>query len=329
MEIYHDLVKPFTSAGRASGAPGRYTADMATFLRILLLAVAACTVIAPGLAATVSATQRALRDQTIFISVQDKQGKPPASLALTDVTIREDGNAREVLKIEPATTPMQIAVLVDTSQASQASIADLRDAVRAFGAAIWAQSPDSQIALYAFGERPTLTTDYTTSAVALGRGVDTLFAATGSGAYFIDAVIEASQTLAKRKPARGVVVAFVDENGPEFSNRRHEQAFDALANARASLWTITKQGFSNNAMSTESRERGTIIGDVTARTGGRSAMIFAPSALKERFTEVASHLLGQFAVTYGRPESLIPPERLDVRLTREGYRLHAPRWTNK
>lgn len=325
MEIYHDLVKPFTSGGPTPDGRGRYTADMATFLRILLLAAVACTAAAPGL----SAQQRALRDQTIYISVQDKQGKPPATLALTDLTIREDGNVREILKIEPATTPMQIAVLVDTSQAAQASIADLRDAVRAFGAAIWAKSPETQIALYAFGERPALTTDYTTSAVALGRGVDSLFAASGSGAYFIDAVIESAKALAKRKPARGAIVAFVDENGPEFSNRRHEQAFEALADARASLWTIARQGFSNDAMNTESRERGTIIGDVTARTGGRSSMIFAPSALKERFSDVATQLLGQFAVTYGRPESLIPPERLDVRLTREGYRLHAPRWTNK
>lgn len=329
MEIYHDLVKPFTSAGRAPGGPGRYTADMATFLRILLLAGVACTVTSWGPGAGLAAQQRALREQTIFISVQDKQGTPPATLALTDVSIREDGNVREILKIEPATTPLQIAVLVDTSQAAQSSIADLRDAVRAFGAAIWAKSPESQIALYTFGERPTLVTDYTTSSVALGRGVDSLFAATGSGAYFIDAVIEAAQGLAKRKPARGAMVAFVDENGPEFSNRRHDQAFEAVAAARASLWTITRQGFSNDAMSTESRERSTVIGDVTARTGGRSAMIFAPSALKERFTDVATQLLGQFAVTYGRPESLIPPERLDVRLTREGYRLHAPRWTNK
>jgi VWFA-related protein len=329
LEIYHDLVKPFTSSGRASGRPGRYTADMATFLRILLLAAVACTATPLGLTADLSAQQRALRDQTIFISVQDKQGKPPATLALTDLAIREDGNVREILKVEPATTPLQIAVLVDTSQAAQASIADLRDAVKAFAAAIWAKSPETQIALYTFGERPTLATDYTTSAVALGRGVDTMFAASGSGAYFIDAVIESAQALAKRKPARGAIVAFVDENGPEFSNRRHQQAFDAVAAARASLWTIARQGFSNDSMSTESRERGTIIGDVTTRTGGRSSMIFAPSALKERFTDVAAQLLGQFAVTYARPESLIPPERLEVRLSREGFRLHAPRWTNK
>lgn len=328
MEIYHGLVNLFTSDGTSPGTrprPGRYTADMATFLRILLLAAVACTAVTTDLAAL----QRALRDQTIFITVQDKQGKPPATLPLTAVTVREDGVAREVLKIEPATTPLQIALLVDTSTASQASIPDMRDAVRAFGAAIWAKSPDSQVALYTFGERPTLATDYTTSAVALNRGIDTLFAGSSSGAYFIDAVIESAAALGKRQPARGAIVAYIDENGPEFSNRRHEQAFDAVAGARASLWTITRQGFSSAAMSTEGRERSTIIGDVTARTGGKGSMIFAPSALKSRFTEVADQLLAQFAVTYGRPESLIPPERLDVRLALEGYRLTAPRWTNK
>lgn len=305
--------------------PGGYTAGMATFLKNSAVAAAVLLVAQTG---DLSA-QRALREQTIFISVADKDGKPPASLAIGDLTIREDGNAREVLKVEPATTPMQIALLIDTSQASQGSIPDLRDAVRAFGTTIWAKSPDTQIALYVFGERPSLEADYTNNATALGRGVDRLFASSGSGAYFIDAVIESAKAMAARKPARGVIVAYVDENGPEFSNRRHEQAFDALAAARSSLWTITRQGFSSTAMTSEGRERASIIGDVTQRTGGRSSMIFAPSALKDRFRELADQLLAQFAVTYGRPESLIPPERLEVRLTREGYRLTAPRWTNK
>jgi hypothetical protein len=289
-----------------------------------------CTALLLGMTTlgAAAAGQRALRNQTIFVSVVDKNGQPPASLEVSHLSVREDGVAREVLDVEPATTPMQIAVLVDTSQASQNSIPDLRDGVKAFANRIWAQSPNSQIALYGFGERPTLEADYTTSAVAWQRGVDRLFAASGSGAYFIDAVIEAANGLARREPARGVVVAYVDENGPEFSNRRHQQVFDALANARASLWTIARQGF-ENALTSESRERASVTGDVTQRTGGRSATIFAPSALKTKFADTADGLLTQFAVTYGRPESLIPPERLEVRLSLDGYKLSAPRWTNK
>lgn len=280
-------------------------------------------------AVSAQSSQRALKDQTIYVGVVDKKGFPPASLELSDLSIREDGVTREILKIVPASDPLHIAVLVDTSAAAQAAIPDLRDAVRAFAAAIWKDSPDSEIALYSFGERPTLVTDYSSSAVALSRGVDTLFAASGSGSYFVDAVVDASNALAKRKAARAAIVAFADEQGEEFSSRRSAQAFEAVAAARASLWTISRQGFGNAAMSTENRERAMVLGDVTTRTGGRSSTIFAPSSLKERFTDIATRLHTQFAVTYGRPESLIPPERLEVRLNRDGYQLTAPRWTNK
>ncbi len=273
--------------------------------------------------------QRDQRNQTVFIGVLDKDGAPPATLTTKDVSIREDGNVREILTVGPATTPMQVAVLVDTSQVSRDSIPDLRTSVKAFGAAIWAKSPDSEISLYTFGERPVQLVDYTTSAQMLDRGVDKLFAASGAGAYFIDAVIESADALAKRTPARGVIVAFVDENGPEFSNRRHQQVFDALARARASLWTITRQAFTSAAMTPETRERASVVGDVTTRSGGRGVTVFAPSALRDRFTDIADALHAQFAVTYGRPDTLIPPDRLEVRLTLEGYRLTAPRWTNQ
>ncbi len=273
--------------------------------------------------------QRALRDQTIFVSVTDRQGRPAEALLASELTIREDGNAREILKVEKATAPLEIAVLIDSSDVTQGATPDLREAISTFAAAIWKASPESQIALYTFGERPTLQADFTTSAVALGRGVDRLFAVSGSGAYFVEAVVEAANALARRKPARAAIVAFVDENGPEFSTRRHDQAMAAVAAARASLWTIARESFNDNPMVSETRERSLVLGDVTQRSGGQNAMIFAPSALKARFGDIAAQLLGQFAVTYGRPESLIPPERLEVRLSKDGYRLAAPRWTNK
>ncbi len=294
-------------------------------IRRVALATAALAVAAGSAAGA----QRSLREQTVYVSVVDRQGKPAEGLSAGDFTVREDGAAREVLTVGPATGPLQVAVLVDPSEASRNSIPDIRESVKAFAGTIWAANPESQIALYAFGERPTLEADYTSNAATLARNVDRLFASTNSGAYFIEAVIEAATALGRRSPARGVVVAFVDENGPEFSNRRHQQVFDAVAAARASLWTITRQGFSDNPMASETRERASVLGDVTQRTGGRNVIIFAPSALRERFVDVATQLLTQTAITYGRPDSLIPPERLEVRLTRDGYRLAAPRWTGR
>jgi len=282
-----------------------------------------------GAAGDGGSQQRTPNQQSAFISVVDKKGAPVSALAVTDLTVKEDGVAREVLKVEPATGAMEIAILVDTSTAAVGTITDLRNSIKAFAAAIWEKSPDTQIALYTFGERPTLEADFSSSAVNLNRRADRLFAASGSGAYFIDAVIEAAGVLKKRAGVRPVIVAYVDENGPEFSNRRNDQVFAALAGARASLWTVSRQGFGSSTSTPENRERAMVIGDVTTRTGGRSTTVFDGSAIKGRFTDVATQLLAQFAVTYGRPETLVPPDRLEIRVTNNDLRIAAPRWTTR
>ena len=44
---------------------------------------------------------------------------------------------------------------------------------------------------------------------------------------------------------------------------------------------------------------------------------------------VATQLLAQFVVTYGRPETLVPPDKLEIKLTNNDLRLAAPRWTTR
>ncbi len=46
-----------------------------------------------------------------------------------DLVVREDGVAREILSVTPATDPMRVALLVDNSQAATQSIQFLRDAL--------------------------------------------------------------------------------------------------------------------------------------------------------------------------------------------------------
>jgi len=273
--------------------------------------------------------QRPTNQQRVYVSVVDKKGAPVTTLAVTDLTVKEDGVTREVLSVEPAKEPMQMAILVDTSAASAAAISDLRTSIKTFAAEIWAKSPDTQIALYSFGARPTLEADYSTSPTNLNRRVERLFTVSDSGATFIDAVIEVSGGLKKRGATRPVIVAYVDENGAEFSHRRHDVAFNALADARASLWVVARQGFASSTATAENRERAMVIGDVTTRTGGRSSMVFDGSAIKGRLSEMATQLLSQLVVTYGRVATLVPPEKLEMRLVNQDLRLASPRWTTR
>ncbi len=78
--------------------------------------------------------------------------------------------AREVLRVVPADDPMQIAVLVDTSQAARDDISHMRTALPPFIAALTGGEGKNQVAIIAIGERPTVFADYSTSAAALKKG---------------------------------------------------------------------------------------------------------------------------------------------------------------
>ena len=81
---------------------------------------AVCAVVSFGafLSASVASLHAQAQQRGMFVSVVDKQGKPVENIGPTDLTIREDNVAREVLRVQPATDPIQIALMVDTSQAA-------------------------------------------------------------------------------------------------------------------------------------------------------------------------------------------------------------------
>ena len=57
--------------------------------------------------------------RAMYVSVLDEAGAPVADLGPSDFTVREDKAGREVLRVAPADDPMQLAVLVDNSQAAR------------------------------------------------------------------------------------------------------------------------------------------------------------------------------------------------------------------
>ena len=58
------------------------------------------------------------KPRKIYTSLVDKKGAPVTEVAVADVVVREDGVAREILSVTPATDPMRVALLVDNSEAA-------------------------------------------------------------------------------------------------------------------------------------------------------------------------------------------------------------------
>jgi hypothetical protein len=282
--------------------------------RLLLgaLLVAAVALTWPGRLAA-QAIQRAM-----YVSVVNEAGAPVPDLGTADFVVREDNVAREVLRVEPAVDPMQIAVLVDNSAASRDNISHMRQALPVFVAAL-TDGPAGQkneVSIIAIGERPTVLADYSTNRAALQKGIDRIWSLRDSGAYLLDGIIEVCQGFKKREAGRPVIVALTAE-GPEFSNRQHDQVVDPLKAAGAAFNAVVI-GRPSSSLSSEARERNMVLDEGTRTTGGARIEILAVESLGMKLKQLADQLTHQYKVTYSRPQSLIPPERFAVATSKPG-----------
>ena len=266
------------------------------------------------------ADARQAREHQVYVSVVDASGDPVTGLDADEFVVREDGVAREVLRVGPATEPMDIAVLVDDSQAATRAIADLRKGLRAF---VDQMVAGNQISLITFGERPTILVDYTATPAQLEAGINRIFARPGTGAYLLEAIVEAARGLARRKAARPVM-AVVTTEGQEFSNDYHAKVLEALHESGATIYALVLSGRgSADPSSDEIRNRNVVLADGPATTGGHRDFLLAETSITPKLEQLASELKHQYRLVYSRPESLIPPKTLAVTVRRAGLTARA------
>lgn len=252
--------------------------------------------------------------RAVYVSALDSSGAPVAALSPADIAVREDKVAREILSISPAADPMQIALLVDNSQAADPFIRDYREALVAFinGIAADPTGAKHEISIITLAERPTINTEYTADTAQVVKGAQRIFSLPGSGNYLLDGIIETSRGIKKRESTRPVIVAITTE-GPELSDRQYQTVLEPLHDSGAALHVMVV-GSPRNL----DHDRAVVLGQGSHDTGGRYDTVLASSALPTRLKQVAMELTHQFKVTYARPQTLIPPEEVTVTAVKPG-----------
>lgn len=254
----------------------------------------------------------------LYVSVLDGKGNPVKNLAASDFHVTEDGVSREVLKVAPATEPLTVALLVDDSQAAGRAIQQMRAGVHDF---ITALTGKGDIAIVTFGERPTIVTDYTPDQKRLLDSADKIFARPGAGAYLLEAIQEVTRGFKQRTAARPVIVVLRVED-VEFSNLYYQQVLDELNTSGATL-DVVSVGQPQGPTTDENRNRDLVISQGTVDTGGRRDQVLAVTGIPLRMQQLAAELADQYVVTYARPEQLIPPKRVDVKVSQPGVTVRA------
>ena len=253
------------------------------------------------------------RERTMFVSAVDQKGEPVEGLGPNDFVIREDGAAREVLRVSHAIEPIDIAILVDDSGASEGVMPRVREGLTAF---VNTMSKGNQIAIVAMADRPTILSDYSSNTTRLLDAVGLLWPRSRSGSTFMDSLYEVARGLERRETPRAVIVPVMTDGG-DFVNRHYEQVMPEVKKAGAAIHAVTVGNFMSSDTD-ELRNRGRVLAEGTKDTGGQRVNLLTPMAVQSSLERLGRELSSQYKVVYGRPESLIPPEKIEVSARRPG-----------
>ena len=268
--------------------------------------------------ASIAAAQRT--ERRMIVSVIDDDGAPATGLTAADFEIREDDAAREVLRVGPAGADRQIAILVDTSQAASRVTTDLRRGLETF---VDGMREGNQIALITFGGPPRIVVETTSSLERLREGIGRVFPQASQAAYMLDAMGEVAEGFTRRGAARPIMVVVTME-ALDYSNRWGEQVLDLIRESGAAVYMLSVEarrnrgGFGFGALDNQQQqiERDIVLARGPEESGGFHRDVLASSAVEEALSDIVTELRNQYLVVYSSPDSLIPPEEVEVGVTR-------------
>ena len=260
-------------------------------------------------------------ERQMIVSAVDGDGQPVPGLTVSDFVVREDGTPREVLSVAPASEERQIAVLIDTSQAAQSIVGDLRRGVETF---VEAMSDGNEISLISFGGTPRILTESTRSLSRLQDGIGGIFAFPESAAYLLDAVRETTEGFARRRAERPVIVVLATR-GLDYSTRDATQVIAQLRATGTAFYSVVFEGRvpQQPDLTIAAREieqtrihRDRLLDAGPEDTGGRTRYLQSASAAPEVMRDVSNDLRNQYRLVYARPDTLVPPDVVEVESAR-------------
>ncbi|MGQ0735549.1 MAG: VWA domain-containing protein [Acidobacteriota bacterium] len=255
------------------------------------------------------------RDRIIHVTVVDSSNDEPVlDLTADSLIVLEDGVRREILRVSPATSSMPIAIIVDNSDAAAPAIRDLRRALTTFVKALDGVGP---LALVSVADRPTILADYSPTATPVLDAINRLFHSPNSGATLLDGIAYVAKGLARNEAERAAIVVVTTEN-TDYSNMTYQHVLEALGTSGVTMHAIVLVNPSGSFRTDEARNRATVLDRGPRESGGVRMDVLTSMSFEPRLDHLAAIMKAQYRIVYSRPESLIPPERIEVRAAKTG-----------
>jgi hypothetical protein len=228
--------------------------------------------------------------------------------------VKENGKPYPVASLDPASAPMQVAIVVDAPAAA------FRDAVAKF---LDTTLSKGQFMITMLSPQPKNVVDFTNDANALKDALGKLAgsmitqAQADQGDMLVEAVADAAKALQKRKLERGIIVVFTSHGG-QLQRTEPEPVLSGLRESGASLNVIYRTGL----------DLGPVLLDGLKQTGGLAQEVPQAGGQTDNLTPAAARLadalLHQYVLSYTLPNGVKMSDKLAVETSRKDIKLIAP-----
>ena len=248
--------------------------------------------LATALAAGAGAAPAAVpAEKFALVTVVATPSGPAAGLTSADFKITEEKDDVQVVEATPAKDPLSVVLLVDTAVSSDGNTRtpELRKALISFVAALQANEPAAQIALYKVANAAVPVQDFTASRTDLEAGINLITSGTADGSAMLEGVVTAAKLLGARQAPRRAIVC-VGIGTAEGTSYNPKLVGDAVRQSGATLWVVSIE----TAGAASLTNRDTVWTRVTADTGGLRQNVVQGARLDSRLQTVANSLLSQY-----------------------------------
>ncbi len=257
--------------------------------RVLAWALSVTTIAATGVVAAAGAANEKL----VLVTVVADEAKPAAGLAPADFVVTEDKKPLQVTEAVPATDPLSIVLVVDTSLpvGAAASTPELRRALTSFVSTVQEREPGTQFALYQVANAATPVTDFTSNRDALQKGIDVIASGTPTGSAMLEGVVTATKKIATMPAPRRAIVCVGVGTG-EGSSYMPSDVGTMVRKSGATLWVVSVQRATDQPLT----NRDLVWTRATADSGGLRQNAIQINRLDAQMRTVANSLLSQYTL---------------------------------
>lgn len=248
--------------------------------------------------------------RTIYVTATDGKGTPVPDLKTTDLLVKEGGKERVVLKAEPATARIHLALMVEDRLTADGNV---RKALFEF---MKRMQPTAEMALMTVGLRTATVADYTTSVDTLVGAINQFSLNPQQTGNVVEGILTVAGQLERQKSERPVIV-IVSFSGGALEGGNSQQVLGQLRQSGATFSAVTLNGGEN-----QDRER--VLGDGAKQSGGRRVDIPGTASAGKAFQQIADDLSSQYVVSYELPDGVKRDPRVNVSTTRRDVTLRAP-----